>query len=330
MNQKIAIVGAGMAGLMVARSLTDCGHSVVVFEKARGPGGRMSTRRQEEYAFDHGAQYFTCRDQRFSDQVEVWREEGIVAEWASPIQVLRSGQLSTTQEQRERYVGVPRMSSIARRLSQDLELVTKTRVGEVIRDEKRGIPWEIRSESGDRLGHFDAVIVATPAPQAVPLLAAVPDFAQIASGVSMEPCHATMVSFDSELEVDFGGAFVHDSILAWVARNSTKPNRPVAESWVLHSQSEWSAKQSEGNPEKVSAEMLQAFSEALGHPLPEVLFQSSHRWLLARSEKPLGEGFLWNSASRLGVCGDWLHGDRVEGAFLSGLELTEAIQQSLG
>ena len=85
----------------------------------------------------------------------------------------------------------------------------------------------------------------------------------------------------------------------------------------------------DASPEDISRKMLQALSEVIDSPLPEVLFSTSHRWLLARSEEPLNAGYLWKESTGLGVCGDWLHGDRVEGAFLSGLELATAIQESM-
>ena len=60
---QFAIIGAGMAGIACADALQAAGHAVAVFDKGRGPGGRMSTRRMETplgtVAFDHGAQYFT-------------------------------------------------------------------------------------------------------------------------------------------------------------------------------------------------------------------------------------------------------------------------------
>lgn len=43
----VAIIGAGMAGLSCARALVQAGVAVELFDKGRGPGGRMSTRRVE-------------------------------------------------------------------------------------------------------------------------------------------------------------------------------------------------------------------------------------------------------------------------------------------
>jgi predicted NAD/FAD-dependent oxidoreductase len=62
----VAVIGAGISGLTCAQNLTDHDVPVTVFEKSRGVGGRMATRRSEHgAAFDHGAQYFTVRDERF-------------------------------------------------------------------------------------------------------------------------------------------------------------------------------------------------------------------------------------------------------------------------
>ena len=55
MTERIAIIGAGLAGLSAARALTAAGHTPVVFEKSRGLGGRLATRRTEFGPIDHGA-----------------------------------------------------------------------------------------------------------------------------------------------------------------------------------------------------------------------------------------------------------------------------------
>ena len=54
--KNIAIIGAGMSGIVAARTLTQAGHHVEVFEKSQGVGGRMSTRETTFGNFDHGAQ----------------------------------------------------------------------------------------------------------------------------------------------------------------------------------------------------------------------------------------------------------------------------------
>ena len=86
MTQKIVtdviIVGAGLAGLMAGRVLTDAGKRVLLIDKGRSVGGRMATRRIDGGLADHGAQFFTVRDPEFGGFVERWMTEGWVFEWS--------------------------------------------------------------------------------------------------------------------------------------------------------------------------------------------------------------------------------------------------------
>ena len=95
---RIAVIGAGIAGVAGARALADAGHQVRVFEKSRSPGGRMATRRTVHGSFDHGAQYFTVRDPGFQCTVQAWVAGGIAAPGcpASAVAVRLSGGTATT------------------------------------------------------------------------------------------------------------------------------------------------------------------------------------------------------------------------------------------
>ena len=52
---RVAVVGAGLAGLAAARELRAGGHEVLVVEKSRGLGGRLAARRVEGTVLDHGS-----------------------------------------------------------------------------------------------------------------------------------------------------------------------------------------------------------------------------------------------------------------------------------
>ena len=53
--KKIAVIGTGLSALSLAHHLPSL--DITFFEKSWRPGGRISTRRHEDYAFDHGAHY---------------------------------------------------------------------------------------------------------------------------------------------------------------------------------------------------------------------------------------------------------------------------------
>lgn len=327
--KRIAVVGAGMAGTSAARRLADAGHEVVVFEKARGPGGRMPTRRHETGAFDHGAQYFTAHSEEFRAQVEDWRARELAAVWDAEIVRLEMGRRTPEPGSTARYVGVPRMSVLARDLVDGIEL----RCGEHIASiEQHEHGWCLTTLAGSVSEAFEAVILATPAPQTLPLLPKQGSLASLAervAAVEIDPCHAVLASFSAPLECGFDAAFVDGSPLAWISRNSSKPLRPETESWVLHSTPEWSRARIESDPEHVATTLFDAFAAALGHALPAPLHLASHRWRYSRTRVPLGEASFWDADLGIGVCGDWMTGARVEEAFRSGRSLARSMLETL-
>ena len=124
-------------------------------------------------------------------------------------------------------------------------------------------------------------------------------------------------------------ALVQDTLrqrgpIGWAARNNAKPGRASEECWVVQASPEWSCAHLEDNAETVAAALLAELAEANGGPLPRQLGATAHRWRFARSGTA-GEEALWDAEQRIGVCGDWLIGPRVEAAYMSGLLLAEAV-----
>jgi renalase len=319
-----AVIGAGIAGLSCASVLRRAGFDVTVFEKSRGPGGRMSTRRGDDWACDHGAQYFTARDPVFHAEVERWQRQGAVALWQPRLKVFEGGQIRDTAGAVARYVGTPGMTGPARLLAQGLDLQTQVTVTGL---KRRADGWQIdTAERGMVDTCFDAVVLAVPAPQAAPLLASVsPVLAAGASGELMRACWALMLRFDAPLALPFDAAFVNEGALSWVARNNSKPGRSGGETWSLHASADWSEAHLELEPEAAAAVLIDAFI-SLGGRAPQAW--SAHRWRYAITSATVEGGFAWHAADGLGVCGDWLNGGRVEGAWLSGRRLAESMLRS--
>lgn len=324
----VAVIGGGLSGLACARDLADHGCSVHVFEKGRGVGGRMSTRRVGDLQFDHGAQYFTVRDERFRSFVDSGCREGFIARWDGDIAVLGEGGAQPKHRAVDRFVGVPAMNALCRRLALGLDLVLQTQVAALERMEGR---WHLTSDQQAELGSYDAVVVAVPAPQAATLLrASAPEMAARAAGAVLAPCWAGMASFTDPLDLGFDAAFVDDSPLSWVARNSSKPGRSSAEAWVLHASPEWSLEYLDLESKAVASLLLDAFRTAVGGLDSEPTHLAAHRWRFALPAEPLPEPFLLQHDLRLGACGDWCGGPRVEGAFLSGRALADGLRGWFG
>ena len=331
----VAVVGAGVAGLSCAQRLRRAGRHVVLFDKGRRPGGRVSTRRAEQLRFDHGAQFFTARDPRFAELVARLERDGAVARWQGPFATLRDGERGDDpRRDAVRYVGTPGMSGLARALAADLDVRVGVRVDRVLRNGD-GFVLELQPHGDDavrREGPFDEVVVTAPPRQAAELLRDVDGDARLAaeqqSGALM-PSLCAMVAFERPLPGADGGMFVlDDEVLGWAAHDGGKPGRGGAWTYVLHGAAVWSLANYERPAADYAADLLAAFGRALAidaAAMPAPTHLTGHRWgyALAAGEPPAQPFVL--QPDGLAVCGDWLGGGRVEGAFVSGLELGDAL-----
>jgi renalase len=324
-SQRVGVIGAGIAGLAAAGKLQHCGYQVQVFDKGRGVGGRISVRREPPFEFDHGAQYFTVRDERFAQQVRQWERVGIVEPWTGRIGSWHAG-LWQGRSTCPRYIGVPGMNVLAKDLARDLNVATATRIASISRQQSR---WTLQTDEDQHAGEFDALVVALPAEQATTLIGGQSDLSQSATKCRLSPCWAVMLGFEEPIGIPYDGVFVNDSPLAWVARNSSKSQRSGPEAWVLHANPEWSTAHLEDAPEPVMAALTEAFQQLSSEPIQKAIHAAAHRWRYALPLEPLELGAFWDAGTQLAMCGDWCCGSRVEGAYLSGLAAAEHVLNSM-
>jgi predicted NAD/FAD-dependent oxidoreductase len=309
---RIAILGAGLAGLAAARRLAGAGLSPVLFDKGRAAGGRLATRRAGAFAFDHGAQYLTPADPAFAAAL---REAG-AEPWAA------TGGL----------VGVPGMSALPRALAAGFALRAGRQATALDRTAEGWRVSHADARAGGAAqqdGPFDAVLCTFPAPQAAALLAApAPGLAARAAAVRFRACWTLMAAFPSRLPLPDTLEQPSDAI-GWAARDSAKPGRDAAaECWVVQAGPGWTAENLE-LPADAARGLLLAELSRLAGPLPEPLHAEAHRWRFAAAEAPLGQACLWDASLRLGLAGDWCLGDRAESAWASGTAAAEALLGTL-
>ncbi len=300
-----------MAGLSCAELLDREGHDVVVFDKGRGPGGRMATRRMAtpigETSFDHGAQYFTVRDPDFARAVAEWESEGHVARWSA------AGA--------DAWVGVPGMNAVIRKQASDHDVRFGMHVHGI---DKRPEGWLLNFANDVPSGPFDALILAIPAEQAAALLSLHDfDLAKIALRARSQPCWTALFAFAEALDAPDEPIRERGDI-SWAVRNRAKPGRTGPEAWVVQAQPRWSAEHIEQPMEEVSSLLFEMLGEALSLALPDPVAATAHRWRFAMSSGT-GDGALWNPRTSLGACGDWLVGPRIECAWLSGRQMAQRV-----
>lgn len=306
---RLAVIGAGIAGLACAREVQRAGGSVVVFEKSRGSGGRLATRYRGDLRFDHGAQYLTVRSPGFREVIEtaqaaqaaaVWQPRGIAAAetW---------------------YVGRPGMTDLVNPLAEGVTLHLESQVQSL--RFRHGL-WFLEDAEGRDLGGFHQVVAAMPAHQARALLLPHSRLFDAAADCTLAPCMTAMFAFEQTILPEQDLLRDRDAPVSWAARNSSKPDRPEApDSWVLQAHPRWSADLLEASPEARAEALLTQWQHQLGRSLPRPRHLESHSWLYARVDTPLAAPFLLDADKGLSACGDWCLGARVEAAWDSGRQL---------
>lgn len=313
-----------MAGLSCARMLHDGGLKVQVFEKSRGLGGRIATRRVDGLQFDHGAQYITARSPRLSTYLASTREEGAAAIW-SP----RSGNSENLDWNNgdDWAVGLPGMSGLVRPLAAGLDIAH----GVQIQSLERAAPgWTLIDQTSNRFGPFDAVVVTAPAPQTIALLTPRDPSFEALSEVTIAPCWAGLFAFETSTNCAFDALRKAEGAIAWIARDSSKPGRGnQPETWVIHASANWSRQNLEHDKHEIAKRLLDEFKDVSGlADLPTPVLADAHRWRYALVETPLGQPFIQSADMGLFAAGDWCLAPRVEAAYESGAATADAILRS--
>ncbi|MDR9388360.1 MAG: FAD-dependent oxidoreductase [Balneolaceae bacterium] len=355
---KIAIIGAGIAGLSAGQALAKKGHEVHVFEKSRGLGGRMATRYSDESAehrFDHGIGFFSVKSETFAEQVTRWRAKDLVKPWGD--KAFRIGtenkkfpfleSLSSTHHNgKEWFTSTQGMNRLGKELARMVHVHPNAHVSGLtfyggVANQRTKKPWLINFRDSNMV-EADAVIVATPAPQAYGILNTCHDevdtykIIREIDVVRYLPTFTVMALVDSRLTTPWSTLFLNSKTLQLISNESSKhdqrrdstENEPIR--YVLHSthkaaeQAVYTNKRDKIWPQ-IEADLLNEASLQLGDSIQTPLWSQAHAWRYAECENPLEAPYLTNGRveAPLAVVGDYFQGNSVEDAYLSGIACAE-------
>ena len=318
---RIAIVGAGIAGLRVAQRLSNVA-DISVFEKSRGIGGRMSTRRSGPFQFDHGAQYFTVRGVRFRNFLEPYLRDGTVRTWDALSVHFDAVDCRARETTEPRYIAVPGMTALCKEMAQDIDVSRDCRV------QKLGFAdgfWQVHLTDGTYQGGFDWVVSTAPAVQTAELMPDLTDW----SSIKMQGCYSLMLGYEDGTSLPFDAATAENNPIAWIANNSSKPARTGPSAILIQSNPDWADDRIEMDQAEVQKQLESALAVLVDIDATTADYASLHRWRYARVTRAAASPYLLDTQSRLGACGDWCTAGRVEAAFDSAEALADAVLNNL-
>lgn len=318
------VVGAGISGLLAARELTAAGWRVVVLDKGRGVGGRMATRRVGDGTFDHGAQFFTVRSERFERLVSTWLEERVVEEWSRGF---ADAEGRPNEDGHPRYRGSHGMTSIPKHLAGDLEVRTGERATQV--DLREGV-WQVATETGS-LFEGTALLLTSPVPQSLALfreeVVLSADVRRELEDISYSPCLALMALLDGPTGVpEPGGVQIKGEPLDWIGDNQRKgiSETPAV---TIHAGPGWSDEHFDADEAWITTSLLSFAGDRLQTDLSSRTIETSlARWRYSWVTQPHEEPCLVASDDPpLLFAGDAFGPSKVEGAALSGLAAADRL-----
>ena len=308
----LLIIGAGIAGLAAGRMAQRAGYSVMLIDKGRRVGGRVSTRRSEGFTFNHGAQYITARTDEFTEALGAATSARMAGNW----------QINPAKNV---VIGAPMMRAIPSFLAEGLPIQQNRRIARISRQADHILCVDA---DGNAL-RAGQVICTAPAPQTAALLVSdFPGLAVTAASATYAPCVTIMLGLanDSYLPTTPLHAPQHD--IGWAMRETARPHaastRPAL---TIQASAEWSAAHINDTDDTSIAQLIDKYQLASGCSVGDILHAQAHRWLYAKVTTAAAPNALIYEHN-MAIAGDWLGGARVEHAFTSGVRAVQALTKA--
>jgi renalase len=330
----VVVVGAGLSGLAAAGTLRAAGLTVRLFEKSRGLGGRLATRRVEGDRYDHGAAFLAVRDPAFRLAVDPLVASGLLRPWADRVHRWVDGRLlapTLAGDGVRRFASEAGMSAVAGALAREAGLETSIeRDARVTSLSSVGPRWRLTVERAGTLESVDAdaLVVALPAPQAATLArtagdAISPSMMATLDQVAYDPCLALMASYDLPSPT-WRAISAEEGPLSWAGCESSKrPSSRVLLS--VHASPAFSLTHRDSTDEVAAQAMLTSLGSMLGEAWLRPVRWDLKRWRYARPVRLAPSRCLISESPPVVFCGDWAVAPRAEGAWLSGLAAAERL-----
>lgn len=325
----VLIAGAGVSGLMAARTLRDSGYSVRLIDQGGCVGGRLATVRIGGGLADYGAQFFTARTVTLQSYVDQWLDQELIYIWGTG---WSDGSVKRTAgDGHPRYAADGGMNQLAKHLAKGLDIVLHRAI---VLIQMTADGWLLTDDDG-AVYEGRSLVMTPPVPQTLELLNASaiqlhPQDLNELRRIQFGPCLCGIHEVEGELKLPEPGAMQDfQSDVYWVADNHAKG---ISAAKIVTSHA--SAKYSRRHWDAPQADIIRKLEAAVSSYLKPggcIVSTQLKKW---RYSIPLTthpqECLLARDLPNLAFAGDAFGGrGRVEGAFMSGIAAGNALAGTL-
>ena len=314
--KNVAIIGAGITGVTVA-NLLQKKYNLTVFEKSRGVGGRIATRRAEPYQFNHGAQYFKVENKEFKDFVQPLMVNKIIKPLkTNQIEILNKNVIKRTKIYNQQYFTAgSKMNSVVKYLiNNNFSIKLLCKIEKILKENDN---WFIIDSNKVSYGPYNWLFITIPPNQAIEILYNNFKFLDIIKKIKMRSCYSLMLGFDEIKEFDFDTALFLDEDVRWLSISKKILEKKEYYNLLINSSYNFAEQNINGSKDKISNYLIKQVSDILQCKLNNYKHKALHFWKYAMSEKNNNLGSLFDEDLKVIVCGDWCMNGKVEGGFLS-------------
>lgn len=336
---KVAIVGGGITGCLLAEFLKNNTSEVTIFEKSRGCGGRASTKRTDWGQCDLGATIVPAKSAGFEQFMQDLCEQQLATQWPSKIYAIEQkadiqSPMQVFRSERRYYIFNHKMNAVCQHWVQATKLYTNSLVTEIRHVAGQG--WQVKIEDVWFNELFDKLVITAPWPQSRQLIEnsvlpfTLPKYLQ-----DWTSCWSVGIKVAPKIAEEVDLLYLKGLPVQTLIRDSAKPDRPKVDStelgkpseiWVAQLTNELSDGLTKVAKEQAIALANKTFCDLFELPKHNISHNFAHYWRFARpsaGQTPLG--LIEQSNLGFYAGGDWSFGASIESAFEAAINLKNSV-----
>lgn len=300
---KIAIIGAGFSGCNLYNNLKEKYEDIIIFEKSRGVGGRLSTKYVDDKFIDHATSSLIP----ITDDLKMFC-----------LDLAKNGVVKAKYDE---FIPKNGINQICKFLIDEKDLIKNTKIAKAQNIDNK---WILEDKNYNIYEGFDLLFITIPAPQILQMKIELQnDFKEKLSHIKYDSIFSLILHSNKDIKLDKSLLYENPDIKN-IINNSIKYLYKDFISYIIHSTKEFANCINEKSKEEICEIFLDNFDDETKEKFERFTI-IPHLWKYAFAKTSLDMPYFLNEEKNLGICGDYFNHSNMEAALLSSELLSNSI-----